>query len=193
MAAACLAKRVLDIGCGIGSAVDELPPESFAAWVGVDINAAAIATAKRRSRPNTNFVVHDARKPLLDVGRFDLVLLKGILTCLPTHNEQLLVLRHATMHMAKRRSLVIVDFLQNWDSPIYRRRYEAGLQAGLEKGTFFANDSAASGPAYFAHHFQYPELIRLLTAAGLRLVCSRDVRVRTRSGNEILGFVLIAE
>lgn len=193
IAATCLATRVLDVGCGTGSAVEELPTDAFGAWIGLDINAGAIATAKRRSKPNTNFLVHDARKPLPDIGFFDLVLLKGVLTCLPTHQEQLLVLHNATIKAKKRRVFIIADFLQNRNNPTYRHRYLAGVKAGLEKGTFCCRDNAASGPRYLAHHFEYPELIRLLTGAGLRLVWSRDVQVRTRSGNRIWGFVLIAE
>jgi SAM-dependent methyltransferase len=193
MAAARLSARVLDLGCGVGSAARELPTESFAAWVGLDINPAAVATAKKDLQPNTKFLVHDVRQPLPDVGAFDLFLFKGVLTCLPTHQEQLQVLHHATMHAAKRRVFVVVDFLQNWDLRIYRRRYERGLRGGLERGTFLAPDGEASLRGYLAHHFEYPELIRLLTAVGLRLVCCRDVPVRTRTGNEARGFVLIAE
>jgi SAM-dependent methyltransferase len=190
--AARLARRVLDLGCGVGSALGELATEPFANWVGVDINPRAIALANKQAAANAEFLVHDARRPFPNIGTFDLFLLKGVLTCLPTHQEQLQVLRHATAHATERRVFAIVDFLQNWEHPRYRRRYELGLRAGWEKGTFLASDRAASLPTYLAHHFEYHELFRLLDAVGLRLVCSRDITVRTRSGNETQGFVLIA-
>lgn len=185
--------RILDVGCGVGSAAEELPTGSLLAWVGVDINRGAIAVAKKRRYLNTDFRIHDARKPLPHIGKFDLFLLKGLLTCMPTHQEQLAVLRQLKLHAAKRRVFVIVDFLQNWDHVVYRRRYEGGLRAGLEKGTFLAPNANGSSPAFLAHHFEYPEMIRLLTEAGLRVVCAREILVRTRTGNETRGFVLIAD
>ena len=192
LTAACVANRVLDVGCGVGSVAAELNMEALAAWVGVDVNRAAIHAARKTLPPHTRFIEHDVRQPLSGVGQFDLVLFKGILTCLPTQKEQLQVLRNAVARGAKQRVFVVVDFLQNWDHPVYRRRYEHGLRAGLEKGTFLVRDTKAPVPAYLAHHFEYPELIRLLTASGLCLVCSRNIPVRTRSGNETVGFVLIA-
>jgi SAM-dependent methyltransferase len=191
LAAAPLARRILDVGCGTGVAADEA--NSVAAWLGIDINSAAIRTARKVRRRNVKFLIHDARQPLRGLRTFDLILLKGVLTCLPTHEEQLSVLRNTVQRAATRRVIVIIDFLQNWTDARYKRRYDLGERRGLEKGTFFARDNAIPTGSYLAHHFEYPELVRLLTAAGLRSVCFREVPVRTRSGNKIHGFVLTAE
>ena len=137
MAATYLATRILDIGCGPGSAVEDYRPMHLVLGLGWTSMLEPSPTPKS-AKPNTNFVVHDARKPLPDIGLFDLVLLKGVLTCLPTHQEQLLVLHNATIKAKKHRVFIIEDFLQNRDNPTYRRRYEDGLRQAWRKEHFFS-------------------------------------------------------
>lgn len=188
MAAMHLAKRILDIGCGACSDTQGIK-HAGATWIGMDINATVIAAAKKLQREKASFLVHDARRAFPSMGKVDLFLLKGMLTCLPSRREQIEVLRNVRACAAERRLLVIADFLQNWDIPSQRSRYLAGRRAGLEKGTFVVRYSPDSAPAYLAHHFDLGELNDLVCRAGLKLMSFRITTVRTRSGNEIKGFV----
>ena len=188
MTAMQLARRILDIGCGAGSDIQGIG-RAGASWVGMDINPGVIAAAERKHRERTSFIVHDARQPFPAIGKVDLFLLKGMLTCLPSRREQLEVLRNARACAAKRRLFVVADFLQNWDIPSQRSRYLSGRRAGLEKGTFVVRYNPSAAPAYLAHHFDFHELKDLVCQAGLALASFRITSVRTRSGNEIKGFV----
>ena len=88
------------------------------------------------------------------------------------------------------RVLCIADFLQNWDLPYYRARYEAGLAETGEQGTFLVREGGRV--LYAAHHFTLEELAGLLDEAGFVLAHVATPRVRTRSGQDVRGVVLAA-
>ena len=70
--------RVLDVGCGNGDLAQFVPPGSQ--YVGVDHNASYIASANRSpAQGNVLFVDADVGDlPLLDIGRFDVVVALGV-------------------------------------------------------------------------------------------------------------------
>ena len=78
-------KRVLEIGCGIGSDAEEFA-KAGADYVGVDLSEQSVALS--RSRFNTlglegEFHVKDASKSFADIGQFDLVYSYGVIHHFP--------------------------------------------------------------------------------------------------------------
>jgi SAM-dependent methyltransferase len=64
-------RRLLDVGCGTGSAILPMLARGFEA-VGVDISAAMLERARAKLGPEVELQVHDMRE-LPALGRFDLV------------------------------------------------------------------------------------------------------------------------
>ena len=74
-------KRVLEIGCGIGSDAEEFA-KAGAEYVGIDISKISIDISKNRFQllglPGT-FICRDASDTLSDLGHFDLIYSYGVL------------------------------------------------------------------------------------------------------------------
>jgi SAM-dependent methyltransferase len=181
------ARRVLELGCGSGTELQALARRTGAECVGVDLNGAAFAQAC----PGVSLLRHDARLPLPAEGAFDLIIAKAFLTCLATRAEHLAVLKNARALASPCCTLLVMDFLQNWDHPLYRQRYGDGLASGLECGSFAAPASGGC-PGYTAHHFAKEELAELVCESGFAIDSLATLLVTTRSGNAIEGFVMIA-
>ena len=75
------APTILDVGCGIGLLRDRLGDVAFSDYVGVDLSAHAIGVAVSRGYARARFLVGDVS--MLDVGRFDVVVLNEVLYYAP--------------------------------------------------------------------------------------------------------------
>lgn len=75
--------HILDIGCGEGKNAIYLA-RLGAKVDAIDISAFAIANAKRAwtDKDNVNWIVYDIRQMKIEQGRYDVVILYGILHCL---------------------------------------------------------------------------------------------------------------
>ncbi|WP_428569853.1 MAG: class I SAM-dependent methyltransferase [Solidesulfovibrio sp. DCME] len=176
--------RVLDIGCGAGRIMGELAGQGFRV-VGADRNAASLARAGGRGLA---VVRADAAALPFGTGCFDAAVLHAVLTVLPTPQS-----RHAVLTEARRlgcRLLCIADFLQNWDLPLYKARYEAGQAETGERGSFVVRQ--AGEVLYLAHHFTLGELTGLLAGAGYAVALADTPLVTTRSGNRVRGLAVAA-
>ncbi len=178
--------RIVDLGCGQGRILGELAALGLGSrHVGVDINGPSLARAKQ-----VGFSVIQANLTALPVvdNAFDVGILHAVLTTLVPAAARLAVLREARRVVG--RVLAVADFLQNWDVPLYRARYEAGLAETGEPGSFVVRENGRV--LYPAHHFTVEELTGLLAAAGFAVEFLDTPRVRTRSGNVVRGVVLAA-
>jgi len=183
-------RRMLEIGCGPKGGLAPLAVQTGVEYCGADINPQAVAEAGA-AWPQFRFFTHDATHAFPeDAGRFDLVIMKAFMTCLPTRAEHLAVLANVRSVASDGCLLAIMDFFQNWDVPLYKARYEDGLSRGLERGTFAAPANAFS-PGYNAHHFGRDELEELLRKTGWEPERVEAMPVVTRSGNRINGFALV--
>jgi 2-polyprenyl-3-methyl-5-hydroxy-6-metoxy-1,4-benzoquinol methylase len=70
--------RVLEIGCGEGMLADQLTPERFEQFVGVDIAAPAVERALARSLPNSCFIAADAAEFAPSMS-FDVIVFNEVL------------------------------------------------------------------------------------------------------------------
>jgi hypothetical protein len=184
-------RRMLEIGCGPHGGLAPLAAQIEAEFSGTDINPQAVA-GSCAAWPRFRFFTHDAVQPFpLDAGCFDLIAMKAFMTCLPARAEHLAVLANARKVATDGCLLAVMDFLQNWDVPLYKTRYEEGIAHGLERGTFAAPANAFTA-GYNAHHFERVELKELLRETGWNLKRIEAVPVVTRSGNRVSGFALLA-
>ena len=78
-------KRVLEIGCGIGSDAEEFA-KAGAEYVGIDLSEQSIALSQNRFKVlelEGEFYVKDASKTFADLGQFDLVYSYGVIHHFP--------------------------------------------------------------------------------------------------------------
>jgi SAM-dependent methyltransferase len=118
--------RVLDVGCGPGALAADLARGRDARVTGVDFDAGAITTARRRfDDPRLTFRVGDARA--LDGERFDVVILSNVLEHL---DDRIDFLRDITARTGARHVLIRVPlFERDWRVPLKR---ELGIEHRLD-------------------------------------------------------------
>lgn len=176
--------RILDIGCGAGRVLGELAGQGWRV-MGADRNTASLALAREKGLDVTR--ADAAALPFRDAA-FDAAVLHAVLTTLPTPAIRLAVLREA--RRVGCRTLCLADFVQNWDLPYYKARYEAGEAETGERGSFVVRE--ADTVLYVAHHFTLEELSDLLDAAGYTVAFVDTPVVTTRSGKRIRGVIAAA-
>lgn len=179
--------RILDCGCGAGRVLAELVKMGRGrTHFGCDINPPSLCAARDRGFP---VVMADLAAPLpLADASVDVCFLQAVLTCVVPAAARLALLRQA--RRVTRRLLAIADFLQNWDLPLYRERYETGRIETGEEGSFLVREGERV--LYPAHHFTKEELTALLAEAGFAVTSLETPRVRTRSGKVVRGVLLAA-
>ena len=177
---------IVDLGCGPGRTLAGLRGAGLGRLhVGADANAPSLYLACAAQLPVVRADL--TALPIADAG-FDVGVLQAVLTTLVTPGQRLAVLREARRTL--RRLLVIGDFLQNWELPHYRARYETGLVETGEVGSFVVRENGMA--LYTAHHFTLDELAGLLVQAGFSVTQAVFPTVRTRSGNLVRGVSLAA-
>ncbi|WP_043630355.1 class I SAM-dependent methyltransferase [Desulfovibrio sp. TomC] len=178
--------RIIDLGCGPGRTLNALRQAGLGrCHVGADVNPPSLLLAACAGFPVVQADL--AAMPVADAA-FDAGILQAVLTTIPTPGERLAVLREARRIVT--RVLCLGDFLQNWELPYYRTRYETGLAETGECGSFVVREGAVE--LYQAHHFTMDELGDLLGRAGFSVVQAAYPTVRTRSGNLVRGVSLAA-
>ncbi len=182
--------KVLDIGCGEGRLSVRLS-QAGCTVTGIDINENALKRAKENSK-DVEFCLADATQYLpFDNNVFDLGVMNAFLTVVIPYEKRLSTLKESYRVLKNNGRLYIADFLQNWDIPLYRSRYEEGMSLGLEKGTFPVREGEEI--LYYAHHFTKEEITDLLKDSGFIIKDFITCKHKTRSGNLISGFQLIAQ
>lgn len=120
-------EQVLDIGCGIGEVARDVAERTGADVVGVDFNAASIATAKKRNaHPRVEYLVGDALK-VLPERPFDIVILSNVLEHLPARPQ---FLQKVVRTIKPDRFLIRVPlFERDWRVPLKK---ELGVEWRLD-------------------------------------------------------------
>jgi ubiquinone/menaquinone biosynthesis C-methylase UbiE len=89
--------------------------------------------------------------------------------------------------------LYIVEFGQNWHLKLYRNRYLQDFPLTKEEGSFLVKNPETGVVEYTAHHFSEKELVFLLLNCGFDIDYFRVEELKTRTGNIIYGFVIVAK
>jgi len=80
--------KILDLGCGFGSLCKYLKEDNFSSLLGVDLSDTAIAKAKNKKYPNSNFIVADIQK-FESTEKFDIIILNEVIYYLDNYIETL--------------------------------------------------------------------------------------------------------
>ena len=153
----------LDVGCNTGGVAVFLAERGHTCF-GIDINPAAITTAKDRTNrlglsESARFETTDLRdfKP---PGQFDVILMTRLLTCVPQVEHWQAALDRVFALLRSDGLFYIHDFVFDPNSPIYGPRYAQGKALGWRDGNFPVND--ASGALLFvAHHHSAADLVKI--------------------------------
>jgi SAM-dependent methyltransferase len=175
--------RVLDYGCGYGRVLAELADRGFSRLSGVDVSPALIARA-RRLRPDLH-VEHLASPPALPAGfgRFGVVLLIAVLTCVVEDDAQHELVAEVTRALAPGGLLYVSD-LPLQDDEGHRDRYASHARlVDAPYGVFATGDGAV------CRHHDRAHLHSLL--AHLQVVEQREVDVVTMNGHRARAVQLL--
>lgn len=130
---------ILDDGCGYGRTLAELRDAGFERLTGVDFSASLVERA-RREVPEAKLYVADAASLPFDDASFDAVLLFGVLTCVPSDENQTRVAAEARRVLKPGGVLYVNDFLLN-DDVRNKERYARAPQ-GYPYGVFSLPEGA---------------------------------------------------
>lgn len=134
-------KRVLEIGCGIGSDAEEFAKHG-AEYVGIDISEQSVMLSKNRFDVlglDGNFYVKDASKSFADIGSFDLVYSYGVIHHFPGINKIITNVREVLVPGGEFRFMVYSK--NSWKYAMIQKgldQFEA--QAGCPYAQAFSKD-----------------------------------------------------
>jgi ubiquinone/menaquinone biosynthesis C-methylase UbiE len=119
--------------------------------------------------------------------------MQAFLTSVPDPQEREKIIREAFRVLKPESYLYLVEFGQNWHLKLYRKRYLQDFSVTKEEGSFLACNPETGEIEYTAHHFSEKELVFLLVNNGFDIDYFRVEELRTRTGNKISGFVVVAK
>jgi len=170
--------RILDHGCGYGRLIDQLSGAGYRNVVGMDFSEKML-TKCRSQFPNLTLVRNDGRTlPFCDRA-FDAVLLFAVLTCIPSDDDQRILLVEVMRVLRPGGILYISDLLINTDVRNVER-YERHANGFGVYGVFELPEGVI-----VRHHRE--EWIEQLTRAFTRLAFER-FSVTTMNGNASAAF-----
>ncbi|MBD3354843.1 methyltransferase domain-containing protein [Candidatus Woesearchaeota archaeon] len=181
--------KILDIGCGFGKTCLNLYKKGYKNICGIDINKKGILYA-RKMMPNGNFKAADASNIPFDDSEFDFLITQAFWTTV-VESKRKKIMKEISRVIKKGGFLYTAQFGQTWEDPLYKKRYEEGLEKGYDKGTF---ESTVNGEIrYTAHHYTKEEIEKLLEEADLKKIYYSKEIFTTQSGNKVNGYVIIAK
>ena len=189
--------KILDLGCGFGRTCFGLYRAKYTNLFGVDINKSGIEFAKKKfsefgmQNPKTYFKASDAKKIPFKDSLFDCVITQAFwTTIMPKERKD--IVKEIYRVLKKEGVLYATIFTQTWRLPLYKQKYEAGIEKGFERGTFEAVDKKTGKVNYLAHHYTKEETEDLFEEANLKIEHYSKEIFTTQSGNKIDGYVIIA-
>jgi len=193
--------NVLDIGCGFGKISLELVSLGYLV-TGIDINPAAVKLSKaaansleldRKIEGRAEFQVGNASFLPFHRSSFNFAVMQAFLTSVPDPQERARIIQEAFRVLKPEGYLYLVEFSQNWHLKLYRKRYLQDFPVTKEEGSFFALNPETGEAEFIAHHFSEKELVFLLVDCGFEIDYFRVEELKTRTGNKINGFVIVAK
>lgn len=193
--------KILDIGCGFGKISLELASLGYSV-TGIDINTEAVKLSKTAAKSldldgklegRAEFKVGDASDLPFHESSFDFAVMQALLTSVPDPQERAGIIKEAFRVLRLGGYLYLVEFGQNWHLKLYRKRYLQDFRVTKEEGSFLALNPETGEVEFIAHHFSEKELVFLLVDCGFEIDYFRVEELKTRTGNKINGFVVVAK
>lgn len=193
--------KILDVGCGFGKISLELASLGYSV-TGIDINTEAVKLSKsaakslgldRKIEGRAEFKVGDASDLPFHESSFDFAVMQAFLTAVPDPQERARIIQEAFRVLKPGGYLYLVEFGQNWHLKLYRNRYLQDFPVTKEEGSFLALNPETGEVEFIAHHFSEKELVFLLLDYGFEIDYFRVEELKTRKGNKVNGFVVVAK
>ena len=189
---------ILDIGCGPGRTCGMMRDAGYTRVLGLDINEEGVRRAARlfgsgaydESAPS--FVAADAARIPFHAHSVDGVVVQAVLTTLYRDDTRRAVVSEMARVLKRPGWAYLAVFGQTWEQPVYRRRYEEGLEQGYERGAFVVTDPDTGERLFVARHFTHKEVADLLRDFGFEVVRYSSEQFNTRTGSRINGHVFAA-
>jgi SAM-dependent methyltransferase len=144
-------RRILDVGCGDGILQERI---GYTHYVGVDMNAAAIARARSRENGSTSFVLADARR-YEPPGTYDVLVFNESLYYMP---EPMSVVAHYRRFVVESGVIIVCMFQTNLARKLWKRLGSTDLveltMAKVSNDWGFASVIKVFGQPGFVH--QHP-------------------------------------
>lgn len=184
--------NILDIGCGNGNLCELLSDNKYN-YYGIDYSIDAIETAKEKykNNKNANFWHMSADKLEFDNEFFDFIIIKAVLTVIDSSEKRKNIMSEINRTLKKNGYVYIADFAQTWHNRLYRNRYIENYKKTNELGLFEVFDNNGT-KIYNAKHFTVKEISDLYMDIGLQTYQFDIKKVKTRTGNIIDGYQIIA-
>ncbi len=187
-------ERILDMGCATGKLAIYLSRRGHDVF-GADMSFDAIKKAQARDRedpPERCGWVNSSAAWLPFVAKtFDVIILEAVLTLVPRPPDRQRIMNEASRVIKPGGLLYISDFAQNWQIPLYRKRYTEDFGITGEQGLFVVRNGDGT-EKFRAKHYSRREMVELVIKGGFEIESLRTVPVRTMTGNKIDGYQVIA-
>lgn len=193
--------KIIDIGCGFGKISLKFASLGYSV-TGIDINHEAIRLSKVAAEGLTlegsisgkaEFTVGNASELPFSGKSFDLAVMQAFLTSVSDAQERIKIIKETFRVLKPGGCLYLVEFGQNWHLKLYRNRYLRDFPVTKEEGSFLSKNPETGKVEYMAHHFSEKELVLLIVNCGFDIDYFRIEELKTRTGNKINGFVIIAK
>lgn len=183
--------RVLDIGCGNAEFLKSIEKEGYTHLVGIDLNISFESGINLGS--HIQLFTQDASKLQFSNEIFDVAIMKALLTVVVSDYSIYRIFKEAYRVLKHGGILIIKDFFQNWHLQLYRRRYLSTINKIRQHKCVFPVYDETGGLRYYARHFNTQELSIMLIKIGFIIENIVFEKVKTQSGNKVIGFTIIAK
>lgn len=119
---------ILDLGCGYGRVLKHCYDLGFRRITGIDISSKLIERAKRIC-PQGQFFQGDIKK-LNGVGKFDLVLLCGVIEYLIEDTDREALVYEISKHLTSHGKVLLESFIIDDNEKIYKKSEKQGYSYG---------------------------------------------------------------
>jgi len=187
--------KVLELACAHGRTAFSLEDIGFNVTA-IDIDHDSIIEARKIGSDmerKIEFLVADGRDLPFNDEIFDACVMNGFLTMLTDMDSRMKAINEASRVLKVRGYLYVADFIQTWETPAYRDRYESHERITSERGTFIVTDTGTTEgrELYRAHHHTEEELRGLISRRFDIMKESREV-FTSYHGNRVNGMKLLA-
>lgn len=182
---------ILDIGCGNAELLKFLEKEGYIHLFGIDLNTSFDSAVSPKS--NIKLSTQDASKMFFTNEFFDVAIMKALLTVVVSDYSIYKIFKETYRVLKSEGVIIIKDFFQNWHLELYRRRYLSEINNIRLQRCVFPVYNASGDIRYYARHFNTQELSVMLIKIGFIIENITFEKVKTQSGNEVIGFTIIAK